>query len=385
MQARKVSRRVAEAGLCAQHAAVIAAIDKMLIEWRPKVCYDCPAVQRCWSGALQTQLKRVTMPSNSPPNDSPDVARIPNDLLAKAFWDGPAAVTITRLSDGRFVEVSTRFLEMFGYSREEVIGTTALELGVWADPAERAETVNTLLAEGSAQRELNFLTKSGEIRITFASLRLVEDGGERFLVTQLTDVTERKRTEDSLRHLAARDELTGLYNRREMGFLLQGEIARSRRYHHFMALMILDLDRFKNVNDTYGHHVGDEVLRQVAKLMRDNIRAGDSAARFGGEELAVIMPETTGSGAFKVAERIREAVASYSFNNPQRSTKILPVRTTISIGIACFPSDADSQNALTVAADRALYRAKEAGRNRTVMYNSSVLNTQPFINHHSEE
>lgn len=294
-------------------------------------------------------------------------------------------MAITRLRDGSFLEVNDQFLMVYGYTREDLIGSKALELGIWADPEDRAEMVRAVEEEGSAHKEVNFLTKSGEVRVTLFSARRIEIDGEYFLVTAATDVTDRKLAEETLRHLATRDELTGLYNRREMGFVLQGELARAKRYHHFLSVVILDIDRFKIVNDTYGHQMGDEVLRQVSKLVQDNIRVGDSAARYGGEELAVILPETTDSGAFKVAERIRQAVAAHPFTMPGRSARLLPVRSTISSGVACYPSDADNQSALMVAADRALYRAKEEGRNRTIMFNGSTFRTEPLNSHSVEE
>ncbi|MDQ3927896.1 MAG: GGDEF domain-containing protein, partial [Chloroflexota bacterium] len=244
--------------------------------------------------------------------------------------------------------------------------------------------VRTVQEQGSVVSEVSFINKSGVMRITLFSAQQAEIGGELFLVTLATDITERKRAEETLRHLATRDELTGLYNRREMGFVLQAELARARRYNHFLSLMIIDLDRFKMVNDTYGHQVGDEVLSEIATLVQQNIRAGDSAARYGGEELAVILPETTASGAFKVAERIRQAVAAQPFARPRGGTRTLPVRMTISTGIGCFPSDGDNQDALIVAADRALYKAKEDGRNRTAMYDSSRFGTQPLNGHNVE-
>lgn len=325
------------------------------------------------------------MAANSIHSNSRDIPHISDELLAMAFCKSPAAMAITRLNDGRFLEVNDNFLSLYGYSREDVIGATSLELGMWADLDERADMVRTVQEEGSITREVSFINKAGDIRINQFSAQRIEIDGEVYLVTIATDVTERKRTEESLRHLATRDELTGLYNRREMGFLLQAEIARSRRYHHFVSVMIMDLDRFKVVNDTYGHHVGDEVLREVAQLVQENIRAGDSAARYGGEELAVILPETTASGAFKVAERIREAVAGRPFASSKRGTQVLPVRMTISTGIGCFPSDADNQDALIVVADRALYQAKEEGRNRTIMSNGSTFGTHPLNSQVVEE
>ncbi|HEX8229051.1 MAG TPA: sensor domain-containing diguanylate cyclase [Chloroflexia bacterium] len=325
------------------------------------------------------------MTANRVPADEILTPRISNELLARAFCSSPVAMAITRLSDGRFLEVNDNFLSFYGYSRDDVIGATALELGMWANPEERAEMVRAVQEQGSVQREVKFLTSAGEIRVNLFSAQRIHIEGEEFLVTVVTDLTDRKRTEESLRHLATRDELTGLYNRREMDFLLQAELARSRRYHHFLSVMIIDLDRFKAVNDTYGHQVGDEVLREVAQLVQENIRAGDSAARYGGEELAVILPETTASGAFKVAERIRQAVAARPFARPHGGTRTLPVRMTISTGIGCFPSDGDSQDALIVAADQALYNAKDEGRNRTIMYNGSKFSTQPLGSHSVED
>jgi diguanylate cyclase (GGDEF)-like protein/PAS domain S-box-containing protein len=294
-------------------------------------------------------------------------------------------MAITRLSDGRFLEVNDNFLNLYGYSRKELIGSTAMELGMWANPEERAQMVSAVQEEGSVQQEVHFITRSGEIRINLFSAQILNIEGEEYLVTVATDVTDRKRAEETLRHLATRDELTGLYNRREMGFLLQAELARSRRYNHFLSVMIIDLDRFKIVNDTYGHSVGDEVLHEVAQLVQENIRAGDSAARYGGEELAVILPETTASGAFKVAERIRQAVAARPFARPQGGTRTLPVRMTISAGIGCFPGDGESLDTLIVAADQALYKAKDEGRNRTIMYNGSAFGTRPLNSHQVEE
>ncbi|MEP6572882.1 MAG: diguanylate cyclase, partial [Gemmatimonadota bacterium] len=114
---------------------------------------------------------------------------------------------------------------------------------------------------------------------------------------------ERARALDTLRELAIRDELTGLFNRREMIRGLREEMARSRRYRAPMALVLLDIDHFKNVNDTYGHQAGDEVLRWLAVLLQDNLRAVDLPARFGGEEIAIVLPEVTAERALETAER----------------------------------------------------------------------------------
>ncbi len=168
------------------------------------------------------------------------------------------------------------------------------------------------------------------------------------------------RERGDLRELSARDPLTGLYNHREFYSLLQMELERSRRYRHPLALLMLDLDFFKQVNDTYGHMAGDEVLCAVAALMRHELRLVDHVARYGGEEFAAILPETAADEALAIARRIRQSVAA----RPLAVTGTGGVALTVSIGVALFPDDADSDAALVRQADQALYRAKAEGRNR---------------------
>jgi diguanylate cyclase (GGDEF)-like protein len=141
---------------------------------------------------------------------------------------------------------------------------------------------------------------------------------------------------------------------------LKEEAERWRRYHHSCALLIVDLDHFKTVNDTWGHPVGDEVLRAVAARILREIRPADRAARSGGEEFAILLPETGGAGALALAERVRAAFAA----SPITLTSGQAIDLTVSIGGAAFPDDAGDAEGLIAAADRALYAAKQAGRNR---------------------
>ncbi|HXE58061.1 MAG TPA: diguanylate cyclase [Gemmatimonadales bacterium] len=179
---------------------------------------------------------------------------------------------------------------------------------------------------------------------------------------------ERARTLAALRELAIRDELTGLYNRREMCRLLKEEVARCWRYAEPMALVMIDIDHFKAVNDTFGHQAGDEVLRWIARLLRQNLRSVDQPARYGGEELAVILPEMTDPHALEMAERLRQVVAAepFRFVTPAGGPVEIPI--TISLGVAYLPDDADSDDGLIAAADAALYEAKRRGRNQAVRY-----------------
>ncbi len=171
---------------------------------------------------------------------------------------------------------------------------------------------------------------------------------------------ELDKTHQALRETSIRDSLTGLYNRREFDRRLLDELKRCGRYRHSLSLLMLDLDHFKAINDGYGHPVGDKVLREVAGIVKHEVRDSDEVvARYGGEEFVVILPETDKLGAGVLAQRIRAAVAAYGFSaDDTRSFDV-----TVSIGLAGFPSDADSSEKLIAAADRALYGAKRTGRN----------------------
>jgi diguanylate cyclase (GGDEF)-like protein len=172
------------------------------------------------------------------------------------------------------------------------------------------------------------------------------------------------KSQKALEELSALDGLTGLYNYREFHRRLAEEVQRSLRYGHPFSLMILDIDDFKAVNDTYGHLAGDEVLRGFAALIRREVRPVDEVARYGGEEFAILLPETPAPGAFAMAERIRGIIAA-------RPIAIAPERAvalTVSIGVATYPQDADTEEKLLGAADRALYAAKNGGRNRVCQW-----------------
>ncbi len=165
--------------------------------------------------------------------------------------------------------------------------------------------------------------------------------------------------------LATTDGLTGLYNHRLFQEKLTEELRRLNRYAEPSSLMLTDIDFFKKINDTYGHPVGDMVLKNVAGIIRETIRDIDVAARYGGEEFAVILPRTDAEGAKKIAERLRKNVMGRTFSADGVSFKI-----TISIGIAVAPIDAKDKKDLVDRADQALYHAKHNGRNQTVLWSS---------------
>jgi len=168
-----------------------------------------------------------------------------------------------------------------------------------------------------------------------------------------------------LEQLAQTDPLTQLLNRRALTERITAEMERALRYDSTMALLMIDLDHFKRVNDTYGHLVGDDVLRDVGQLLGDTIRTSDIVARYGGEEFLVLLPETDDAGAESFAERIREAIDQRPFASESVPE---PLRLTASVGVAVYPAARiESVEDLFARADAALYRAKADGRNRVRM------------------
>jgi len=168
-------------------------------------------------------------------------------------------------------------------------------------------------------------------------------------------------------YMAITDALTGLYNRRRFHDVLTSEFERARRYTTSFSLVMLDIDHFKRVNDVFGHSAGDNVLQEVASILKNSIREIDTASRYGGEEFMVILPNTARENALVVAERIRLMIGQHAFGGIDRNI-------TVSIGISGMPdAKVESEEKLIRCADFALYRAKQLGRNRTVTVEAAEL------------
>lgn len=166
------------------------------------------------------------------------------------------------------------------------------------------------------------------------------------------------------RELAVRDELLGIYNRRHFQQVMQMEWKRATRFKRPLSLIMVDVDHFKDFNDTFGHLTGDRVLKAIAEMLNKNLREVDTLARFGGEEFVVLLPDTDKAGALVVGEKLRRIVERERFDNQNGVTMSL----TISAGIAVFPQDAKEMDDLIDHADVALYDAKDSGRNKVVLY-----------------
>jgi diguanylate cyclase (GGDEF)-like protein len=190
------------------------------------------------------------------------------------------------------------------------------------------------------------------------------------LALQAAEALVRTRLFEQAERLATTDGLTGLLNRRTFNAQLHARLREAQRYNRPLALLLLDIDHFKKVNDTYGHPAGDAVLRGIAGLAQKQARETDIVARYGGEEIALILPETDASGAQAIAERIRRAAAAVAHPSEQGA-----IQVTVSIGVAVATCSGarvaagESADAILEAADKALYRAKQGGRNRVACAN----------------
>jgi len=187
-------------------------------------------------------------------------------------------------------------------------------------------------------------------------LRYVNDR----LQAQLIEISS---LQTKLREQAIRDPLTNLFNRRYLEETLERELARAGRENYSVCVMMIDLDHFKRVNDTYGHEAGDEVLKALAMTLSEECRRGDFACRFGGEEFVVVMPNINLTTAYERAESVRQSLNSLHVPYGQYKLTI-----TISMGIACFPINGETREAVLRAADQAMYGAKEAGRDHILSY-----------------
>jgi two-component system, cell cycle response regulator len=182
-------------------------------------------------------------------------------------------------------------------------------------------------------------------------------------IKRLQDQLEEKNRE--LEQLSISDGLTGLYNHRHLHELLIDEYERSRRTEEPVSLVMFDLDRFKEVNDTHGHQAGDRVLVELADILRESAREIDKLGRYGGEEFMAILPDSDGEAGVTFAERVREMVEQQKFEIDREE----PLRMTVSAGVATYPGpETDSARRLVYQADQALYSAKNSGRNRVVRY-----------------
>jgi diguanylate cyclase (GGDEF)-like protein/PAS domain S-box-containing protein len=263
-------------------------------------------------------------------------------------------------ADARFRFVNNTACQFLGYSREELLTLSLIDI----DSHYSVETWSTHWREVKRKSSLQFeslhLTKDGrEIPVEIATNYIVFDECE-YQCAFVRDISERKALLAELERQAHIDYLTGIANRRYFMELGEIELARAQRYGCRLSVFMLDIDYFKSINDTHGHAVGDKVLQRIGGLFAETLREIDISGRLGGEEFAVLLPETSHDEAVEVAERLRAEIARSKI--PLESG--LPLQFTICIGIASLKEKNTNIDTLLNLADKALYRAKQTGRNK---------------------
>jgi diguanylate cyclase (GGDEF)-like protein/PAS domain S-box-containing protein len=268
---------------------------------------------------------------------------------------------------GELIYMSPSCERITGYTREEFIADPALLHNIIL-PEDRhlmAAHLQDIGHEDEGTLDFRIARKDGQIRWIAHGCRCVYWHGGRFMGRRASnrDITERKQAEEQVRQLAYYDMLTGLPNRRLLLDRLQLALTQARRHTRPMAVLFLDLDHFKNINDTHGHDVGDALLKQVADRLRTCVRDGDTVARQSGDEFVIVLTEIKRpEAAAQVAAKIIDAIRA-----PMHiGDRVLDIMA--SVGIAVYPADADDTTELMKKADQAMYAAKAAGRNNYRFY-----------------
>jgi diguanylate cyclase (GGDEF)-like protein/PAS domain S-box-containing protein len=297
------------------------------------------------------------------------------ERFRSAFEHGPVGIALVDVTDGtrgRYIEVNRAICEISGYSEEDLLSTSRQAITHPEDVAEETALFEQLLTGEipSYAVENRTMRPDGEWIWTSVNTSLVRDidGDPLYAIVQVQDVSDRKRFEGQLQYLADHDPLTGLFNRRRFEGELQRQVAFNSRYGPTGAVLVVDLDRFKYVNDTLGHAIGDELIGRVGAMLHDRLRETDVVARLGGDEFAILLPAADEDQARSVGEGIVHAIRNEAVvMSGDRS-----LRVTCCVGIALFGQGYDvAPEAVLVNADIAMYEAKEAGRDRCILLDAT--------------
>jgi diguanylate cyclase (GGDEF)-like protein/PAS domain S-box-containing protein len=299
-----------------------------------------------------------------------EAVRAAEERFHSAFDHAPIGMNLLDL-DARFIQVNRAFCAITGYREEELIGRTCQSITYPEDLEKEAQGMRRMAAGEIEhyQIEKRFVHSAGHPVWATASRSLVRsrDGEPLHLVSQVEDITQRKQSDLMLTHMALHDSLTGLPNRTLALDRLALALARTERHPSSVAVLFLDLDRFKVINDSLGHNLGDQLLVAVAARLREAVRPSDTVARIGGDEFVVVCEDIVGvEDATRIAERIADALSRpFELNDDE-------VLLATSVGIALSSGPGDTPETLLRDADAAMYRAKETGRNRYEVFDSSM-------------
>jgi diguanylate cyclase (GGDEF)-like protein/PAS domain S-box-containing protein len=293
-----------------------------------------------------------------------EAIRLSEERYHTVFETSLDGIAISRMSDGHYIDVNNSFLNLLGYQRSELIGRTSLEVGIWADLEDREKLLDEI-RKSSSFRDISvrYVKKNGEILWSLTSSTLIEIEGVPCLFSLVRDVSEAKAAREKIENLANYDPLTRLPNRQLLLSRLQTALANSARSGRKCALLLIDIDSVKTLNETMGHHAGDLLLQEVARRLTRGVREADLVARFGGDEFIVMLeelneaPQQATEQARTVGEKLIAALAQ-----PYR----LDSRECLSsscMGITILGEDREDASVALQQADIAMDQAKSAGRN----------------------
>lgn len=288
--------------------------------------------------------------------------------MSLAIEQSSSSIIITDVN-GNIEYVNPHFTRQTGYTTKEVVGKTPRILKSGEIPSEGYKNLwDTILSGKEWRGEFHNKKKDDTFFWEHASISPVKNpqGIITHFLAIKEDITERKKHENQLLFMANHGPLTNLFNRRRFREELKLMVAQSQRYKANGALLFLDLDNFKYVNDTLGHQKGDALLINVSILLRDRMRETDILARLGGDEFAVILPHTNEDQALSISRQILKIVHKNIFIDKN----VLPVNISASIGVVLFPEHGDDAEKLLTYADLAMYKTKEEGRNRICVYST---------------
>jgi diguanylate cyclase (GGDEF)-like protein/PAS domain S-box-containing protein len=287
-------------------------------------------------------------------------------LLRSVLEILPVPIFIVRRHDGKIVFVNRKTCLLFQQGASPLLKTKVDDFFISAEDQEKFyQLVDTV----QDVRELEIAMRTSQSREFMAEIAAIKVDymGEKAVLISLNDVSERKKMEAELFHQANTDALTGLSNRRHFMILAEQEVRRARRFGRDLSVIMMDLDHFKRVNDTYGHATGDLVLETLCRSAQESLRESDIMGRLGGEEFAILLPETSLEAAGEVAGRILTHVAETPIPTHRGE-----IHCTTSLGVSCLLGEDESIDDILHRADEALYKAKHGGRNRYEVVNTLV-------------
>ncbi len=291
------------------------------------------------------------------------------EKFRSVFYDAPVGHALNRMSDGHFVEANAAFCKITGYTIDEINQLSYWQLTPEEYAGEEAQQLVSLNASGRyGPYEKEYIHKDGHrVPVRLNGSKLTRSDGSTFIFSAVEDITEKKRTEELIWQQANFDSLTGLPNRRMFQDRLEQEIKKAHRAGLALGLLFLDLERFKEVNDTLGHAMGDILLKEAAKRLSACVRDCDTVARLGGDEFTIIVGELHDFDCIeRIAENILHTLADpFTLGGEQ-------AYVSASIGITLYPNDAKTIDGLLKNADQAMYAAKQQGRNRFHYFTASM-------------